>query len=254
MKLRLLGCGTSSGVPRIGNDWGLCDPAEPRNRRMRAALLVDAGEDRTLVDCGPDLRQQLLAAEVARLDRVIVTHDHADHCHGIDDLRQVADAMAGPVTLLARPATLDRLRQRFAYAFAGTSFYPAIFNPVSIASDRIAAGALTIRVVDQPHGAISSLGLRFDHDRQSAAYAIDFHDMTLDMASMYQGVDTWICDCLRREPHPTHVHLDAVLGWARELGVGQLVLTHMDKSMDYHTLAAHLPDWAVPGHDGMEVG
>ena len=253
MKLRILGCGTSAGVPRIGNDWGDCDPAEPRNRRTRSALLVTADDDLTLVDCGPDLRQHLLAAEVARLDRVIVTHDHADHCHGIDDLRQVASAMRGRVTMLARQDTLDRLERRFAYAFEGTALYPPVFDTHAL-GDQLAAGAMNIRFVDQPHGGVTSLGLRFDHGGSSAAYAVDFHDMTEAMAALYTGVDTWICDCLGRTPHPTHAHLDAVLGWAREFSVGQLILTHMDKSMDYRALAAMLPDWAAPGFDGMDIG
>ena len=252
MRLTVLGCGTSSGVPRIGNDWGGCDPADPRNRRTRSALLIDSDEERLLIDCGPDMREQLLAAGERAVTRVIVTHDHADHCHGIDDLRQVSHQLGGPVPLFARADTLKRLETRFAYAFKGIPLYPAVIEPFAITGD-MTFGEATLRFTDQPHGGITSLGIRIDHASRSAGYAIDFHELSDEMASLYQGVDLWICDCLRRTRHPTHAHLEAVLGWARELQVGQLYLTHLDNSMDYATLAAELPDWAAPAFDGQEV-
>ena len=252
MKLRILGCGTSTGVPRIGNDWGDCDPAEPRNRRTRSAILIESAGEQLLVDCGPDLRQQLLDAETADLAAVIVTHDHADHCHGIDDLRQVAQHIGRPVAFHARAETLDRLVGRFGYAFKGTALYPPVLDPKPL-EDQLALGQAILRFVDQPHGGISSLGLRVDEGDVSAGYAVDFHEMTAAMANLYEGVDLWICDCLRRTPHPTHAHLDAVLGWARELKIGQLLLTHLDKSMDYAALGRELPDWAAPAFDGQEV-
>lgn len=252
MKLTILGCGTSSGVPRIGGDWGSCDPAEPKNARTRASILVEGGGEAILVDCGPDLRGQLLAAGIGRIDRLIVTHDHADHCHGIDDLRQLMHVLGHPVPLHARQDTLDRLRRRFGYAFDGVAIYRPVVQAVPIAGD-LAFGALGVRVVDQPHGGITSLGLRFEEGVKSAGYAVDFHDMTDDMRAVYQGLDLMICDCLRREPHPTHAHLGAVLGWARELDVGGLLLTHLDNSMDYRELAATLPEWAAPAHDGQVV-
>jgi len=252
VKVRILGCGTSSGVPQIGNDWGTCDPAEPRNRRTRSAILIDSAGEQLLVDCGPDLREQLLAADRADLAGVIVTHDHADHCHGIDDLRQVAHHIGAPVPLHARPDTLDRLARRFAYAFDGSPLYPAVLDPRPLA-DSLTLGQATLTFADQPHGGITSLGIRVEEGSVALGYAIDFHDMTDPMRSLYAGVDLWICDCLRRKPHPTHAHLDAVLGWARDLNVGQLLLTHLDKSLDYATLCAELPDWAAPAHDGQEI-
>ena len=252
MKVRVLGCGTSTGVPRIGSDWGDCDPKEPRNRRTRSSILIESEGERLLVDCGPDLREQLLAADVADIGRVIVTHDHADHCHGIDDLRQIAQHLSRPVPLHARQNVLQRLHSRFAYAFEGMAFYPPVVAPVAIEGD-MALGRAMLRFVDQPHGGITSLGIRADDGARSIAYAIDFHEFTTDMASLYDGADVWICDCLRRTPHPTHAHLDAVLGWARELKVGHLLLTHLDKSMDYATLTAELPDWAAPAYDGQEI-
>lgn len=252
MKVRILGCGTSSGVPRIGNDWGTCDPAEPRNRRTRSSILVESDGEQMLVDCGPDMREQLLGAGTADLAGVIVTHDHADHCHGIDDLRQIAHHNGAPVPLHARSDTLQCLNRRFAYAFEGTPLYPPVLDPWPL-EDALVLGSATLRFVDQPHGGITSLGIRIDEGRASLGYAIDFHDFTDDMRNLYAGIDVWICDCLRRAPHPTHAHLDAVLGWARELGVGRLLLTHLDKSMDYATLAAELPDWAAPAYDGQEI-
>jgi phosphoribosyl 1,2-cyclic phosphate phosphodiesterase len=252
MKIRILGCGTSTGVPRLGSGWGACDPNEPRNRRLRSSILATSGGETLLVDCGPDLREQLLAAGIDRLDTVIVTHDHADHCHGIDDLRPVAQARGAPVPLLARPDVLERLNARFRYVFIDTRFYRAVAQAVPLV-DGLTLGEARLSLVDQPHGGITSLGLRIDEGRRSAAYAIDFHDMTDEMSAMYQGVDLWIADCLRRAPHPTHAHLDAVIGWARDLQVGQLLLTHLDNSMDFKALAAELPDWAAPAHDGQEI-
>ncbi|HEU0311495.1 MAG TPA: MBL fold metallo-hydrolase [Sphingomicrobium sp.] len=252
MKIRILGCGTSTGVPRIGNDWGDCDPDEPRNRRTRSSILIESGRERLLVDCGPDLREQLLAAGVADVDRVIVTHDHADHCHGIDDLRQIAQRLGREVPLHARQRDLERLRKRFPYIFEDIALYPRVVEPVAIVGpERL--GKATLTYVDQPHGGITSLGIRADEGGRAFGYSIDFHDFTPDMRLLYAGLDLWICDCLRRAPHPTHAHLDAVLGWARELKVGQLLLTHLDKSMDYATLAVELPDWAAPAFDGQEI-
>jgi phosphoribosyl 1,2-cyclic phosphate phosphodiesterase len=252
VKIRILGCGTSSGVPRIGNDWGDCDPSEPKNRRTRSSILVESAGERLLVDCGPDMREQLIAADVDAIDAVLVTHDHADHCHGIDDVRQLSHLIGRPVPLLARSDTLRRLGKRFAYAFDGSPLYPAVVMPVEIGKEYL-LGTAQLSFTDQPHGGITSLGIRIDEGQATAAYAIDFHDLTDDMARLYQGVDLWICDCLRLEPHPTHAHLDAVLGWAKSLNVGQLLLTHLDKSMDYATLISVLPDWAAPAFDGQEI-
>ncbi len=252
MKFRILGCGTSSGVPRIGNDWGACDPGEPRNRRLRSSILAGIGGERILVDCGPDMREQLLVANVSHVDLVIVTHDHADHCHGIDDLRQLMHARGQPVPVYARQDTLDRLRRRFSYAFEGLAHYRPILEPVAIDGEW-PVGAGRVRFVDQPHGGITSLGMRFEEGGRSAGYSIDFNEMTTQMADLYQGMDLWIVDCLRRKPHPTHAHLDAVLGWATDLKVGQILLTHLDNSMDFADLVASLPDWAAPAYDGQEV-
>ena len=252
MRVRILGCGTSTGVPKIGNDWGQCDPLEPRNYRLRSSILVESAGERMLVDCGPDLRRQLLSAEVSRLAGVIVTHAHGDHCHGIDELRPVSQAIDSPVPLHARANVLSELKERFGYAFAQSDFYRPIVEARTIAAEQ-RFGDSVARFVDQPHGSGTSLGMRFDENGRSFAYAIDFNELSEDMARLYEGVEVWVADCLTRHKHPTHAHLDGVLGWARELKVGQLYLTHMGNGLDYSSLVAELPDWAAPAHDGLEI-
>lgn len=252
MKLRILGSGTSSGVPRIGNDWGSVDPSEPKNRRLRASALAIVGGQRLLIDAGPDLREQLNAAGVGEVDRVLLTHDHADHIHGLDDLRQIAQNRGDQVPVHGRAELMERLLPRFRYLFEGNALYPAVCTSHLIEDDWSVEGAY-IRFVDQPHGRITSLGIRFDEAGRSLVYAVDFVSLTDAMATLYEGADIWIADCLRRRPHPTHAHLDAVLGWARELKVGHLVLTHLDNSMDHAQLRSELPDWAEPAYDGMEL-
>jgi len=253
MKVRILGSGTSSGVPRIGNDWGDCDPAEPRNRRTRASILVETSQTRILVDTSPDMRAQLLAADVSAIDAVIWTHDHADHCHGIDDLRQLYHARGAPVRGLARPATLAALSDRFAYAFNGRAGYPptVIGEPLP---DRLTIGDIAVSVVDQPHGMITSAGLRFEADGIAIGYATDYHTMNDDMAVLYSGLDIWVVDALRRAPHPTHAHLAYTLAEIDRLRPGIAALIHMDQSMDYAQLCAELPPGVIPGHDGLELG
>ncbi len=239
-------------MPRIGNDWGTCDPSEPRNRRSRASIIVASHSTRILVDTSPDLREQLLAADIAEIDALIWTHDHADHCHGLDDLRQLYHARRRPVDGYARPDTLESLSLRFAYAFQGREFYPPTVTGHTL-PDRMRIGDIDVTIVDQPHGSITSAGLRFECDGVSIAYSTDFHEMTPEMAALYKGVDLWVVDALRERPHPTHPHLAATLGWIEKLKPKRAVLTHMDQSMDYATLVAQLPDGVVPGHDGLEV-
>jgi phosphoribosyl 1,2-cyclic phosphate phosphodiesterase len=205
-----------------------------------------------LVDCGPDLRQQLLAARIATLSGVIVTHVHGDHCHGIDELRPVAQAVRGPVPLHARREVLDELQLRFAYAFEQSDFYRPVVEAREV-GEALEFGETRTRFVDQPHGGLTSLGLHFDEAGYSVGYAIDFSELNDEMAALYEGVDVWIADCLTRKPHPTHMHLDGVLNAAKELGVGQLYLVHMGNGLDYRQLCAELPDWAAPAYDGLEI-
>ena len=252
MKLRILGCGTSFGVPRIGQDWGACDPAEPRNRRRRVSILVEHEGTRILVDTGPDLREQLLDAGVSSLDAVIWTHDHADHCHGIDDLRAVFHHRGAPLAGYARPVTRAVLIRRFDYIFEGKGGYPAIVD-LSALPDGLQIGPVGISIVDQPHGAITSAGIRFDAGGKSIGYSTDCNALTPAMAKLFTGLDVWVVDALRRRPHPTHPHLEQALEWVDAVRPGRAILTHMDNSLDYRRLIAELPEGVEPGFDGLEV-
>ena len=252
MKVRILGSGTSSGVPRIGNDWGACDPAEPRNHRMRTSILVEHEQTRVLVDTGPDLRAQLLDANVGTVDAIIWTHDHADHTFGIDDVRQIYHALGHPVPAFAREATLETLHDRFGYVFRGKGDYPPTIAG-HLLPDRLMIGDIEVSVADQPHGSITSAGLRFAAGGKSVGYATDFHELTDAMRAIYRDLDVWIVDALRRRPHPTHPTLDQTLAWIAELQPRLAALVHMDQSMDYAALARTLPAGVVPGHDGLEI-
>lgn len=250
LKLTILGCGTSSGVPRIGNDWGSCDPNEPKNRRTRASILVESSTTRLLVDTSPDMRAQLLAANVIHIDAILWTHDHADHCHGIDDVRQLYHHRRTPVPGYARRQTLKLLKERFAYAFEGRQGYHPTIEP-HVLPDGLRIGDIDIACTDQPHGEIYSTGFRFASGGRSIGYATDFHDLTADMISLYDGLDVWVVDALREKPHPTHPHLALTLDGISAVRPGRAILTHMDQSMDYAALLKTLPDGVEPGYDGM---
>ncbi|MEH6791887.1 MBL fold metallo-hydrolase [Parasphingorhabdus sp.] len=251
LKLTLLGCGTSSGVPRIGNDWGDCDPEEPKNRRTRVSILVESQTTRILVDTSPDLRNQLLDNDIAGIDAVIWTHDHADHCHGVDDLRAIFQQTRQTIPAYARPFALDSLRARFAYVFEGHEYYPSICDPIVLEGD-VEIGDIVVRHVDQPHGPITSAGLRFEHQGKSVVYATDFGEVTSEMRELYRDCDLFVVDALRDKPHPTHAHLEMSLALIREAGPRLSLLTHMDNSMDYRHLLTTLPDDVLPGFDGYE--
>jgi phosphoribosyl 1,2-cyclic phosphate phosphodiesterase len=239
-------------VPRVGNDWGDCDPAEPRNRRRRVSIIVEHAGTRVLVDTGPDLREQLIDAGVSSVDAVIWTHDHADHCHGIDDLRQVYHHRGSAVPGYARRETCDTLISRFGYIFAGNGDYPPV-GSLTLLPDDLSIGLITVRAVDQPHGEISSAGLRFDAGRRSIAYSTDVSGLTDDMIALFSGVDLWIVDALRRRPHPSHASLSEALGWIDVVRPRRALLTHMDQSMDYRGLLAELPSSVEPAFDGQRV-
>jgi len=249
----MLGSGTSTGVPRIGEDWGECDPAEPKNRRTRVSIVVESNEGkRLLVDTSPDLRQQLLANRIDKVDAVFWTHDHADHCHGIDDLRVMRYDRSGPLPGFAGDETARRLRTRFSYVFAGEFGYPTICELNTLEKLRIFAG-FGVSSCLMPHGPAKSTGFRFDADRKSIGYATDFSEITPAMEALFQGVDLLVVDCLRRRPHPTHAHLEMALDLIRRSGARRAVLTHLDKSMDYLSLSAEVPAGVLVGYDGLEV-
>jgi phosphoribosyl 1,2-cyclic phosphate phosphodiesterase len=253
MKLLMLGAGTSSGVPRVGNDWGDCDPAEPRNRRTRVSVIIESDDGaRLLVDTSPDLRQQLLDNGIDRLDAVFWTHDHADHCHGIDDLRAMRYGRSNPIPGFAAGETVRRLRQRFGYIFAGQDGYPTIVGLESLDRLRLFAG-IGIDWCQMPHGPAQSTAYRFEDDGKSITYATDFHGVTDEMLALFEGTDIFVVDCLRRDPHPTHTHLAGALELGQRCGAGKIVLTHLDKSLDYRTLLEEVPSNVVVGYDGMEL-
>ncbi|AMO71809.1 MBL fold metallo-hydrolase [Sphingorhabdus sp. M41] len=249
LKLTILGCGTSAGVPRIGNDWGDCDPSEPKNRRSRVSILVESATTRILVDTSPDLRHQFLDNGIDHIDAVIWTHDHADHCHGIDDLRAVFQQTRNPIPGYARPFALRSLQQRFAYAFEGHKYYPSICEPIALDSD-VLIGDISVRHVDQPHGGITSAGLRFQHQGKSIVYATDFGKVTDDMRALYRNCDLLVVDALRDKPHPTHAHLEMTLQLVSDVQPKLSLLTHMDNSMDYNHLVTILPEHIRPAYDG----
>jgi phosphoribosyl 1,2-cyclic phosphate phosphodiesterase len=254
VKLIVLGSGTSTGVPRIGNEWGECDPNEPKNRRTRVSIVVesDAGE-RLLVDTSPDLRAQLLANGIEKIDGVFWTHDHADHCHGIDDLRVLRYGRAAPLPGFASEECAHRLRLRFGYVFSGQYGYPTIVQLEVLDQLRIFAG-FGIDWCQMPHGGgIESTGFRFESGGISVGYATDFSEITSEMTDLFGGVDVLVTDCLRREPHPTHAHLAMALELAERCGAKHTVLTHLDKSMDYATLGGEVPSGVSVGFDGMEI-
>ena len=249
----MLGSGTSTGVPRVGNDWGACDPAEPKNRRTRVSIVVEADDGaRILVDTSPDLRMQLLGAGIDRIDAVFWTHDHADHCHGIDDLRPLRQARQGPIPGYAASETVHRLRNRFGYIFAGQPPYPSIVELADLDRLRICAG-FGVSSVQMPHGPIHSTGFRFEKDGKSISYATDFSAVTSEMVALFGGSDVFVADALRREPHPTHAHLAMTLELIAQVRPRRAVLTHLDKNMDYRTLLAELPAGDEPGYDGLEI-
>lgn len=253
MKLVMLGSGTSTGVPRIGNDWGACDPAEPRNRRTRVSIMVEsAAGSRVLVDTSTDLRQQLLANAIDRIDAVFWTHDHADHAHGIDDLRPLRYGRGGPIPGFAAGETARRLRQRFDYVFAGQHGYPTIVALETLERLRMTAG-FGVAHCQMPHGPAQSTAFRFDCDGKTIGYATDFSEITGEMVQLFDRVDLLVVDCLRREPHPTHAHLAMALELIEASRAQAGVLSHLDKSMDYATLSAEVPAHVVVGFDGLEI-
>jgi phosphoribosyl 1,2-cyclic phosphate phosphodiesterase len=258
MRITLLGTGASAGVPLIGGadgagDWGECDPTEPRNARTRASIVVESGEGtRLLVDTGPDLRAQLLACRIPRVDAVLYTHPHADHITGIDEVRILNRLVNRPLDAFATRATLDEMTRRFAYAFRPWE-PPNFYRPVLVArevtaGDTIEAAGMAVRLFAQDHGRIESLGLRIG----AFAYSTDVVALNEAAFEALAGVDTWVVGCfLRKGPHWTHADLPAVLQWIARVRPRRAVLTHMGTDMDWAWLAAHLPPGVEAGYDGM---
>lgn len=259
LRLILLGTGSSTGVPRIGNDWGACDPAEPRNRRRRCSVMFErhsAGAERPtrlLIDTSPDLREQLLDACIGEVDAVAISHDHADQTHGLDDIRTVALRMRKPVPIFMDDFTARTMTVKFDYCFEGKGGYPAILDrrsdlvpgrPFGIEGP---AGRVEATPILQEHGRIHSLGFRCG----PIAYCNDLNDMPAETFEQLSGVEILVVDALRYAPHPSHANLDKALSWIERIRPRQAVLTNLHVDMDYQTLLRELPVGVVPGHDGM---
>jgi len=258
----ILGCGSSGGVPRVGQGWGACDPLEPRNRRRRCSMLVERTQDghpdptRALIDTSPDLREQLLDAGVDRLDGVIFTHEHADHTHGIDDVRPLTIRHRRRIDVHVDAETSVMLHQRFGYCFETPpgSEYPPILNEHRFAhGDTIRVngpgGAVEATAFRQYHGSIISYGFRIGR----LAYSSDLHDLPNESLPYLENLDVWIIDALRPTPHPTHFSLSEALEWIARMKPRHAVLTNMHVDLDYATLQRELPAGIEPAYDGMKI-
>jgi phosphoribosyl 1,2-cyclic phosphate phosphodiesterase len=252
MRVTVLGCGPSTGVPVIGGNWGRCDPNDRRNRRRRVSVLVEIGGTAILIDTSPDLREQLLDAGVDRIDAVVLTHAHADHLHGIDDLRSVNRLMGSAIPLYADAKTLTEIGSRFGYVLKPVEepgrFYKPTLTPHEIVGPFEVRG-ISVVPFAQDHGFSVTLGLRIG----GFAYSTDVTELDDNAFAALEGVELWIVDCLRREPHPTHSHLAKTLSWILRVRPGRAVLTHMDQSLDYCELSSELPSGVEPGCDGLVI-
>lgn len=261
-RFTFLGTGSSGGVPRVGNDWGDCDPSEPRNRRRRCCALLDVGPldapdtcTRILIDSSPELREQLLDVGLQHLDALVYTHDHADQSHGIDDVRALALRMRRRVPTYMDARTASTLTERFSYCFKGHGGYPPILDrqadivplePFTITGE---GGPVTLLPVEQMHGRIMSLGFRIG----DLAYCNDLHDFPEESLEALTGLDTLILDALRYTPHPSHAHLERALDWIERLAPKEAWLTNLHIDMDYQTLCKELPDHIRPAYDGLAL-
>lgn len=259
MKITILGCGGSGGVPMIGGDlgqgiWGNCDPHEPRNVRTRSSIVMESAEGaRILVDSGPDIRSQLLREQIGAVQGVIYTHEHADHVAGLDELRAINRMIDAPLPIYATESVLDELKARFAYVFkpwTGPNFYRPVVQSRQIELfDCIDLHDFSIRTFGQRHGRIPSLGLRCG----SFAYSTDVEHLDAAALSVLEGVDCWVVDCFQYAPHVAHAWLEQVLEWRDILRPSQTILTHMGPEMDYATLCRELPRGVEPAYDGMVI-
>ena len=258
MKITILGCGSSGGVPRLGGHWGACDPTNPRNNRRRCSLLVqrlsDSGTTSVLIDTSPDMRSQLLDADIGQLDAVLYTHSHADHVHGLDDLRMIVINMRKRLAVWADTPTRQALLDRFGYVFIQPpgSSYPPILEMNHIQGDVTidgAGGSLTFTPFIVNHGSIDALGFRMN----DVAYLPDVATIPDTAWPLLENLECWIVDALRRDPHPTHSHLAQTLGWIERMAPRTAVLTNMHNDLDYQTLADETPDHIQPAYDGLTL-
>ncbi len=258
LRFTILGCGSSGGVPRLGGHWGDCDPMNPKNRRTRCSMLVERltgdGTTRVLIDTSPNMREQLLAAGIGNLDGVVWTHSHADHTHGIDDLRMIVFNQRRMLDVWADDETFAALHARFRYAFETPpgSAYPPILNrhvlagPVTVDG---AGGPVTLNPIPVGHGEMEALGLRVG----DLAYMPDINTIPESSAWLLEDLDVWVLDALRRTPHPSHLSYPEALAWFDKMQPKRGVLTNMHVDMDYATVSAETPDHIDPAFDGMVI-
>ena len=255
----ILGCGSSMGVPRVALGWGVCDPNNPKNRRRRCSLLVERSNaqgqrTRVLVDCSPDLRMQLLDTEVDWLDGVLITHEHADHTHGIDDLRPLFVNRRRRLEVYLDEPTARAMEVRFGYCFAtpsGSEYPPIAIEKRLVAGKSVTidgqGGPIEVMPVLQDHGDITSLGFRFGN----VAYSADIKSLPAESIAALRGLDVWIVDALRKAPHPSHFNLEEALEWIARINPKRAILTNLHSDMDYAALRAELPPAVEPAYDLM---
>ena len=256
LRFTILGCGSSGGVPRLGGNWGDCDPKNPKNNRKRCSLLVQRingnGTTQVLIDTSPDMRNQLLDAGVGSLDGVLYTHSHADHVHGLDDLRMIFFNMRNRINVWADKSTQNDLIERFKYAFVqpAESPYPPILNLNTLEGITVVkgeGGSITFNSFQVKHGNMTALGFRIG----PLVYLPDVSEMSKKAWDEVSKAKCWILDALRRSPHPSHSHLENSLKWIKKSGIEKAVLTNMHVDLDYETLMNETPKNVEPAFDGM---
>ncbi|MBO6917674.1 MAG: MBL fold metallo-hydrolase [Rhizobiaceae bacterium] len=258
----VLGCSSSPGVPRPSGDWGACDPSNPKNRRRRASLLIeqysaDGGKTNVVIDTGPDFREQMISANVTKIDGVLYTHAHADHIHGIDDLRTFALDGRKKIDIYLNAPTLDHLKSSFGYVITSppNSSYPPIVqtNLITDLNEKLCitgdGGTVEIDLIDQVHGNIRSIGLRIGN----FAYCCDVNAFPDDSIAKLQGLDTLIIDATLMKPHISHFSLDQAIEWTKKLGAKRAYTTHMHTPLDYDAVMAYTPDHMQPAYDGLQI-
>jgi phosphoribosyl 1,2-cyclic phosphate phosphodiesterase len=254
-RVTILGCGHSGGTPLIGNEWGACDPAEPRNRRSRPSIYVQHGEKGLVIDTGPDFRNQINLNNIKKIDAVLYTHYHMDHTLGIDDLRVWCLRRGLKMPIYGTSETFAEMRENYRYQFEQKSeFYPTVFQPHELSPADLYAplhlAGIPLTIFEQDHKTCTSLGIRIGN----FAYSTDLVDLGMRSIDVLRGIDTWVLDCARySEPATVHGNLDMVFRLNRAVGAKMVYLTHMPPTMDYRTLLSELPDGYAPAYDGLQI-
>lgn len=250
MKVKILGCGTSGGIPFINGFWGNCDPNNPKNRRTRASVCLEHKGKNILIDCSPDVRQQCLENKITDIDAVVFTHAHADHCHGLNDLCLMSRFKKQLIPLYGDQNTMDQIQAAFGYAFPqkdGNDFYKPFVEAHILKEEPFELEGLTFHHFEQDHGVSKSRTFRVG----KFAYSTDVKTLTKEQLNLLKGLDTWVVDCLRDTPHLTHSHLDQTLEWIEYVKPKRAILTHMSLELAYDQLNAATPDHITPAYDGL---